>query len=156
MQPSSQPLLLPSHQPFTPPTSHPSGSKQHSPVPTVSPDKTTYNSYVGILSHQDPNSCEALHSFVIYPVSTCLVMKNTHPDGTAFISGHTKYSCGTNGASVMSYLPADTTCSQEPYDIYPLPNYGKCPADAELEMYTCLSASSVATLSKSVRGVVKT
>ena len=119
-------------------------------MPTANSDKT----FVGLLSYKDPFKCKVLHSFTIYPTSPCLLMANTHPDGTAFISGHKKYSCGSNSASVLSYLPADTTCSQEPYDIYPLPNYGKCPADAELEMYTCLSASSVAALSRSVRGVV--
>ena len=83
-------------------------------------------------------------------------MANAHPDESGFISGYNKYSCGSNGATIMSYSPKDATCSQEPYDIYALPNYDKCPAEAELQMHTCLTATSLPALSKSARGVVNT
>ena len=150
----SIPSPTPSEQPTPPylrseqPTVYPSGSM----VPTVS----TNNTYVGFLSYRDPSKCKKLHSFEIYPTSACLVMANTRPDGSAFISGHKEFSCGTKSASVKSFTPTDTTCSESPYDEYPLPDYGKCPVTAETRMYTCLTASSVTTLSKSVKGVVNT
>eukprot|EP01036_Dinobryon_divergens_P026252 gene26252-34876_t len=149
-QPSSQPTQHPSQQPYIHPTAHPSGSEQQQQlqVPTLSPDTATY---VGILSYQDPYKCKRLQSFNIYPTSTCLVVANSHPDESAFISGRKQYSCGLNSASVLTYSATDTTCSGQPYDVYPLPNYGKCPAEAELPTYSCLNASTVASLSKSVR-----
>ena len=163
LQPSSYPSLQPSRQPSMQPSSQPSEmplitpspmqlsvNPSYSAGPTVSTDKT----YVGILSYQDPYSCNKLASFSIYPTSACLVMANTHPDGSAFISGHVKYSCGSNNASASSYFPADTTCSQEPYDIYPLPNYDSCPAESDAHLFTCLHASSVTALANSVKGVV--
>eukprot|EP01036_Dinobryon_divergens_P031176 gene31176-40534_t len=135
-----------------------SGSKQQPvPLPTTAlptAADSANNTYVGFVSYRDPYKCKSLFSFLIYPTSVCMVMANTHPDGSAFISGHAKYSCGSNSATAMSYLPTDTTCSQQPYDSYLLPNYGKCPIDAELPMFTCLSDNAVATLSKSARGVV--
>jgi hypothetical protein len=143
----SQPSLLPSFQPSS---MHLSPNPSFSAGPTVSTDRT----YVGILSYRDPYSCNKLTSFTIYPTSSCLVMANTHPDGSAFISGHVKYSCGPNNASALSYFPADTTCSQEPYDIYPLPNYDSCPVESGSQLYTCLHASSVTALAKSIKGVV--
>eukprot|EP01036_Dinobryon_divergens_P032676 gene32676-42318_t len=148
--PSEQPTYMPllSDQP----TAHPSSSKPQQASTVISDNKT----YVGLLSYKDPLKCKVLSSFVVYPTSSCLVMASSHPDESAFISGHNKYSCGSTGASVMSYSPTDTTCSEQPYDIYPLPNYGKCPADAELQMHTCLNATSLSTLSKTARGVVNT
>ena len=147
--PSGQPTAHPTYTP-TLRSGHPTSKPQQ--VPTDGGNKT----YVGLLSYKDPLKCKELHSFVIYPTSSCLVMANAHPDQTGYISGHNKYSCGSNGVSIMSYSPTDTTCSEEPYDIYALPNYNKCPAAAELQMHTCLNAASFPTLSKSVRGVVNT
>jgi hypothetical protein len=111
--------------------------------------------YVGFLSYQDANTCGNLTSFVSYPPTACLEMMNTHPDKSTFVSGHTKFSCGASGATVMSYLPTDTTCSEKPYDVYLLPDYNQCPNDPELPMYTCLAARNVtALLSTRIRGVV--
>ena len=148
--PTITPIINPTVAPSSPPTVPP--SKSPSSNSTASRNKT----FVGLLSYKDPLKCKVLQSFVVYPTSTCLVMGNTHPDESGFISGHNKYSCGSDGASFKSYLPTDTTCSQEPYHSYPLPNYNKCPAEAELQMYTCLNATSLLRLSKSVRGVVNT
>lgn len=140
---ASEAISTPTAQPST---AHPSST------PAADSNKT----YVGLLSYKDPLKCKVLHSFMIYPTSSCLIMANAHPDESGFISGYNKYSCGSNGASVTSYSPKDTTCSLEPYDIYALPNYDKCPAEAELQMHTCLTAASFPTLFKSVRGVVNT
>ena len=54
----------------------------------------------------------------------------------------------------MGYLPTDTTCAGEPYDVYLLPNYNKCPTKADSDIYTCLTDGAVSKLTKSVRGVV--
>ena len=178
LEPSSRPSSQPSDQPLTTPslllTHHPSMVLSAIPsfsegpteipteiptfIPTIgplfSPTISTDKTYVGFLSYRDPYSCSKLNSFIIYPTSACLVMAHSHPDGSAFINGHVKYSCGLNNASALSYFPTDNSCSQEPYDIYPLPNYDSCPVEENSHLYSCLHASSVSALAKSVKGVV--
>ena len=133
-------------------------SVKPSPAPLTAPAPITDAldtalTHFGQIIYSDPNTCNTVDMFMLYPLSNyCQAATDFN---STIVTGHLKYTCGTNSASTVYYEASDSTCTT-PKNSVSVSDYGMCPTATTAPKSLCLGSADVNTLTQSVKGIVFT